>query len=86
MASSLLPGGPSLRNDSADAPQASGGHMLPEAMTLSDRALMLTTDLNRMLGQGQDIPLGRGGPEQPAGAQLPFGTGDEDKALVKTGH
>jgi cell wall-associated NlpC family hydrolase len=58
-ASSLLPGGPSLRNDSADAPEARGGNMLPEAMTLSDRALMLATDLNRMLGQGQDVPLSK---------------------------
>ncbi|MEH6417581.1 C40 family peptidase [Pseudomonas sp. CGJS7] len=55
----ILPGGPSLRNDSADAPEPTAGNMLPEAMTLSDRALMLATDLNRLLGQGQDVALSK---------------------------
>lgn len=50
-----LPGGPSLRNDSADAPESSAGSMLPEAMTLSDRALLLATDLNRLLGPNANL-------------------------------
>ncbi|MGO1068613.1 C40 family peptidase [Lysobacter sp. CA199] len=54
-----LPGGPSLRNDSADAPEPTASNMLPEAMTLSDRALMLATDLNRLLGQSQDVALSK---------------------------
>jgi cell wall-associated NlpC family hydrolase len=54
-----LPSASSLRNDSADAPQPSASNMLPEAMTLSDRALLLATDLNRLLGQGQDVALSK---------------------------
>lgn len=54
-----LPSATSLRNDSADAPQPSASNMLPEAMTLSDRALLLATDLNRLLGQGQDVALSK---------------------------
>ena len=56
---SALPGGPSMRNDSADAPEPTASNMLPEAMTLSDRAMMLATDLNRLLGQGQDVELSK---------------------------
>ncbi|WP_441820404.1 C40 family peptidase [Lysobacter sp. TAB13] len=59
MAGGALPGGPSLRNDSADAPEPTASNMLPEAMTLSDRAMMLATDLNRLLGQGQDVELSK---------------------------
>lgn len=54
-----LPSATSLRNDSADAPPPSASNMLPEAMTLSDRALLLATDLNRLLGQGQDVALSK---------------------------
>lgn len=39
----------SLAGDSADAPAPVTRTMLPEAMSLSDRALLLATDLNRLL-------------------------------------
>ncbi|HEY5852328.1 MAG TPA: C40 family peptidase [Lysobacter sp.] len=42
----------SLANDSADAPAAATSTLLPEAMSLSDRALLLATDLNRLLAPG----------------------------------
>lgn len=62
---SSLPGGTSLRNDSADAPEPTASNMLPEAMTLSDRALLLATDLNRLLGP--NVNLGKA--EIPAAEQ-----------------
>ncbi|GAB3336912.1 C40 family peptidase [Marilutibacter aestuarii] len=43
---------PSLAGDSADMPSAVTRPMLPEAMGMSDRALLLATDLNRLMGQG----------------------------------
>lgn len=39
----------SLAGDSADAPAPVTNTALPEAMSLSDRALLLATDLNRLL-------------------------------------
>lgn len=59
-AGAAIPGSGSLRSESADAPTQVTS-MLPEAMTLSDRALLLATDLNRLLantpaGQGADVP------------------------------
>lgn len=42
----------SLAADSADGPAAATSTMLPEAMSLSDRALLLATDLNRLLAPG----------------------------------
>jgi cell wall-associated NlpC family hydrolase len=42
----------SLAGDSADMPSAVTRPMLPEAMGLSDRALLLATDLNRLLANG----------------------------------
>jgi len=42
----------SLAADSADAPAAATSTMLPEAMGLSDRALLLATDLNRLFAPG----------------------------------
>ncbi|MFC3551087.1 C40 family peptidase [Lysobacter cavernae] len=42
----------SLAGDSADAPAPVTRAMLPESMNLSDRALLLATDLNRLLAPG----------------------------------
>lgn len=42
----------SLAGDSADAPAPTTRNMLPESMTLSDRALLLATDFNRLLAPG----------------------------------
>jgi len=42
----------SLAGDSADAPAPTTRNMLPESMTLSDRALLLATDFNRLLVPG----------------------------------
>lgn len=42
----------SLAGDSADAPAPATSSMLPESMTLSDRALLLATDFNRLLAPG----------------------------------
>ncbi|MBB1089540.1 C40 family peptidase [Lysobacter sp. SG-8] len=42
---------PSLAADSADAPSAVTSTMLPDAMGMSDRALLLANDLNRLMGQ-----------------------------------
>lgn len=42
----------SLAGDSADAPAPVTRAVLPEAMTFSDRALLLATDLNRLLAPG----------------------------------
>ncbi len=42
---------PSLSGDSADMPSAVTRPMLPEAMGMSDRALLLATDLNRLMVQ-----------------------------------
>ncbi|MGH8078359.1 MAG: C40 family peptidase, partial [Lysobacter sp.] len=44
----------SLAGDSADAPAPTTRSMLPESMTLSDRALLLATDFNRLLAPGAD--------------------------------
>lgn len=42
----------SLAGDSADAPAPTTRNMLPDSMTLSDRALLLATDFNRLLVPG----------------------------------
>jgi cell wall-associated NlpC family hydrolase len=42
----------SLAADSADAPSSTTLNMQPESMTLSDRALLLATDFNRLLAPG----------------------------------
>ena len=42
----------SLAGDSADAPAPVTRTVLPEAMTFSDRALLLATDFNRLLAPG----------------------------------
>jgi len=42
----------SLAGDSADAPATSSRNLLSESMTLSDRALLLATDFNRLLAPG----------------------------------
>jgi len=42
----------SLAGDSADAPAGVTRNTLPESMTLSDRALLLATDFNRLLAPG----------------------------------
>ena len=44
----------SLAGDSADAPAPATSSMLPESMTLSDRALLLATDFNRLLAPGSN--------------------------------
>ena len=51
----------SLAGDSADAPAPTTRNMLPESMTLSDRALLLATDFNRLL-----VPDNAGDPGKPA--------------------
>ena len=51
----------SLAGDSADAPAPTTRNMLPESMTLSDRALLLATDFNRLL-----VPGNAGNPGTPA--------------------
>ena len=51
----------SLASDSADAPAPTTRNMLPESMTLSDRALLLATDFNRLL-----VPDNAGDPGTPA--------------------
>ena len=51
----------SLASDSADAPAPTTRNMLPESMTLSDRALLLATDFNRLL-----VPGNAGDPGKPA--------------------
>ncbi|RDZ29184.1 C40 family peptidase [Lysobacter silvisoli] len=48
-ASASLAGGSALSSDSADALAPAARSLLPEAMTLPDRALLLATDLNRLL-------------------------------------
>lgn len=42
----------SLAGDSADAPAPTTSSLLPESMTLSDRALLLATDFNRLIAPG----------------------------------
>lgn len=42
----------SLAGDSADAPAPTTRHLLAESLTLSDRALLLATDFNRLLVPG----------------------------------
>lgn len=49
----MLPGSGSMRNDLADAPLPRGRSLLPDAMTLSDRALYLASDINRLLAPGK---------------------------------
>ena len=44
--------GSSLAGDSADAPPVPSRTLLSESMTLSDRALLLATDFNRLLAPG----------------------------------
>ncbi len=48
-----VPGSGSMRNDLADAPLPPSRSLLPDAMTLSDRALYLASDINRMLAPGK---------------------------------
>ena len=50
----------SLRSDSADQPSAMTRTLLPETMTLSDRALLLATDLNRLASPGATGPEASG--------------------------
>ena len=45
----------SLAGDSADAPVAPSRNVLSQSMTLSDRALLLATDFNRLLVPGTDL-------------------------------
>ncbi|WP_235567165.1 MULTISPECIES: C40 family peptidase [unclassified Lysobacter] len=47
-----LAGGSAMSGDSADTPAPATRHLLPDAMTLPDRALLLATDLNRLLAPG----------------------------------
>lgn len=49
----------SLAADSADAPAPTTRNMLPESMTLSDRALLLATDFNRLLVPGNAADAGK---------------------------
>jgi len=49
-----VPASTSMAGDSADAPAART--LLPESMTLSDRALLLATDFNRLLVPGSSSP------------------------------
>lgn len=49
----VVPGSGSMRNDLADAPFARSRSLLPDTMTLSDRALYLASDINRMLAPGK---------------------------------
>ncbi|MFC5594654.1 C40 family peptidase [Lysobacter niastensis] len=56
----------SLAGDSADAPAPVTRNSLPEAMTFSDRALLLATDLNRLLlpsstTEGESLPAAEQG-------------------------
>ncbi|MBA2239595.1 MAG: C40 family peptidase [Lysobacter sp.] len=44
-----VPGAGSMSSDLADAPVARSRSLLPDSMTLSDRALYLASDINRML-------------------------------------
>ena len=62
----------SLAGDSADAPAPVAHHTLPEAMSLSDRALLLATDMNRYL-----VPAAAAG--EPM-TQLPA----EEQGKIKT--
>ena len=48
-----LEGSTSMRNDLADAPAPNSRGLLPDSMTLSDRALYLASDINRMLAPGK---------------------------------
>ena len=50
---STLEGSGSMRNDLADAPATNTRALLTESMTLSDRALYLASDINRMLAPGK---------------------------------
>ncbi len=50
----------SMSGDSADAPEPTGRRVVQDAMSLSDRALMLATDLNRLLAP-PDSRAGRAG-------------------------
>lgn len=49
----------SLAGDSADAPATSSRNLLSESMTLSDRALLLATDFNRLLVPGNAGDAGK---------------------------
>jgi len=49
----------SMGDDSADAPAPVTRSLLPDAMTLSDRALLLATDFNRLLAPVGPTPLVR---------------------------
>lgn len=59
----------SLAGDSADMPAPVTHTMLPEAMSLSDRALLLASDLNRLLvpGASAAAPVLNGLPAQEQG-------------------
>ena len=49
---SSLESGASMRSDTAEAP-ASRGSLLTDSMTLSDRALYLASDINRLMAPGK---------------------------------
>ena len=49
----------SLAGDSADAPAVPSRTLLAESMTLSDRALLLATDFNRLLAPGSAADAGK---------------------------
>ncbi|KQZ66156.1 hypothetical protein ASD53_17160 [Lysobacter sp. Root559] len=65
-----LAGGSSMSGDSADGPAPATRHMLPDAMTLPDRALLLATDLNRLLAYSNAA-----GDSKDATAAAPAGEG-----------
>lgn len=49
----------SMAGDSADAPAPTSRNLLAESMTLSDRALLLATDFNRLLVPGNAAEPGK---------------------------
>ena len=55
---SPLEGSTSMRSDLADAPAPNSRGLLPDSMTLSDRALYLASDINRMLAPGKSGATG----------------------------
>ncbi|UHQ24533.1 C40 family peptidase [Lysobacter sp. 5GHs7-4] len=66
-----LAGGSAMSGDSADGPAPATRHLLPDAMTLPDRALLLATDLNRLLAYSNAV----GDSKTPATGAAPAGEG-----------
>jgi cell wall-associated NlpC family hydrolase len=56
-----------MSGDSADGPAPATRHLLPDAMTLPDRALLLATDLNRLLAYSGAAGDSKGTAAAPAG-------------------